>query len=199
MRREVKQPRRFESTSFVDVSKLHGRDEVKKEIVTILLSEDSMQTISIVGMGGIGKTALAQLIYNDVQFLSVLGCIFLEKLPDGIGKLINLRYLITSNCGNLKYYPKGIARLNCLRELDCIIAQGSKDPKKFSVGDLENLGLLREELKVKLVGNTFHVEEAKGAKLHNKIHLQNLTILNARLASSAFLDALNPHPNTRFL
>lgn len=110
----------------------------------------------------------------------MLGCIFLEKLPDGIGKLINLRYLITSNCGNLKYYPKGIARLNCLRELDCIIAQGSKDPKKFSVGDLENLGLLREELKVKLVGNTFHVEEAKGAKLHNKIHLQNLTILNAR-------------------
>lgn len=136
---------------------------------------------------------------RNLQFLSVLGCVFLEKLPDGIGKLINLRYLITSNCGNLKYYPKGIARLNCLRELDCIIAQGSKDPKKFSVGDLENLGLLREELKVKLVGNTFHVEEAKGAKLHNKIHLQNLTILNARLASSAFLDALNPHPNTRFL
>ncbi|GMI79605.1 hypothetical protein HRI_001629800 [Hibiscus trionum] len=71
VKREIKQPSRIESTSFVDVSKLHGRDEVKKEsmmvLVCALLSEDSRQTISLLGMGGIGKTALAQLIY-DVLF-----------------------------------------------------------------------------------------------------------------------------------
>ncbi|XP_022774356.1 putative disease resistance protein RGA3 [Durio zibethinus] len=68
---ETKQFRRVESTSFVDVSKLHGREEIKKEVLEKLLNGTSeeccIQTISIVGMGGIGKTALAQLIFNDQE------------------------------------------------------------------------------------------------------------------------------------
>ncbi|GLT37662.1 hypothetical protein SLA2020_119660 [Shorea laevis] len=64
--REVRQPRRVESTSFAEVSKLHGRDEDKKRLIDSLLCGNSdVKTISIVGMGGIGKTALAQLVYND--------------------------------------------------------------------------------------------------------------------------------------
>ncbi|XVF60182.1 hypothetical protein PTKIN_Ptkin08bG0024000 [Pterospermum kingtungense] len=64
---EIRQPRRQESTSFVDVSTIHGRDEVKNKIVRTLLcgNDIDIQTISIVGMGGIGKTALAQLIFHD--------------------------------------------------------------------------------------------------------------------------------------
>ncbi|GLT90101.1 hypothetical protein SLE2022_080530 [Rubroshorea leprosula] len=75
--REIRQPQiqpERETTSFVDGSAIHGRDEVKKRIISHLLcgsSEDSsdfhLQTISIVGMGGIGKTALAQILYNDDQ------------------------------------------------------------------------------------------------------------------------------------
>ncbi|GLU11251.1 hypothetical protein SLE2022_280090 [Rubroshorea leprosula] len=65
-------PKGKESTSFVDGSNFVGRDEVKKEIISHLLcgtskEGESNQTISIVGMGGIGKTALAQLIYNDEE------------------------------------------------------------------------------------------------------------------------------------
>ncbi|GKV07233.1 hypothetical protein SLEP1_g19032 [Rubroshorea leprosula] len=75
--REIRQPEiqpERETTSFVDGSVIHGRDEVKKRIISHLLcgsSEESsdlhLQTISIVGMGGIGKTALAQILYNDDQ------------------------------------------------------------------------------------------------------------------------------------
>ena len=62
---------RPKTTSFVDVSKICGRDMVRDDLVNILLGnkgseeERSPYVISLVGMGGIGKTVLAQLAYND--------------------------------------------------------------------------------------------------------------------------------------
>ncbi|KAH1083346.1 hypothetical protein J1N35_023107 [Gossypium stocksii] len=68
IQREIKQPKRPETTSFDVVSELIGRDAMKEEIISILLCEDkcrNVPTITLVGMGGTGKTALAQLIYKD--------------------------------------------------------------------------------------------------------------------------------------
>ncbi|GLT98090.1 hypothetical protein SLE2022_156120 [Rubroshorea leprosula] len=70
--RKIELPKRPETSSFVDVSKLCGRDGVKREILSYLLGGNSeveagklIQTFSIAGMGGLGKTALAQLVCND--------------------------------------------------------------------------------------------------------------------------------------
>ncbi|XP_061351889.1 putative disease resistance RPP13-like protein 1 [Gastrolobium bilobum] len=65
-----KLPKRLPSTSLVGLSStIYGRDEDREQIIKFLLSDNvndnSVPIISIVGIGGMGKTTLAQLVYND--------------------------------------------------------------------------------------------------------------------------------------
>lgn len=58
------------TSSVVDESAIYGRDDDKKILQDYLLSEDNgsaskIGVIKIVGMGGLGKTTLAKLLYND--------------------------------------------------------------------------------------------------------------------------------------
>ncbi|KAJ3696552.1 hypothetical protein LUZ61_000257 [Rhynchospora tenuis] len=78
------------TSSLVYEPSIHGRQQDKENVIEILLNRQSdvgtnqirMCVLPIVGMGGVGKTTLAQLVYNDPRmdsYFDLKGWIYVSK------------------------------------------------------------------------------------------------------------------------
>ncbi|XP_028084984.1 putative disease resistance protein RGA3 [Camellia sinensis] len=66
---EVHEMERGQTSSLVNESEIYGRNDEKEEIIKLLIDnfscDDDVSVYAICGTGGLGKTTLAQLVYND--------------------------------------------------------------------------------------------------------------------------------------
>ncbi|KAK9929999.1 hypothetical protein M0R45_027060 [Rubus argutus] len=87
---------------------------------------------------------IGDLMHLSLQTLRLDGCEQLAKLPDNMGKLINLKHLQLRGCAALRYLPKGIGSIRNLRTLD---GDGrvycSEDAEALTLGDLSMMNQLR--------------------------------------------------------
>ncbi|VAI68525.1 unnamed protein product [Triticum turgidum subsp. durum] len=70
VRKERQHPWRQTHSKLDDTKEIFGRDEDKKVVVKLLLNQQdqrNVQVLPIFGMGGLGKTTLAKMVYNDQQ------------------------------------------------------------------------------------------------------------------------------------
>ncbi|XP_030942309.1 putative disease resistance protein RGA4 [Quercus lobata] len=68
---EVLDIERRQTSSIVNESEIYGRGGEKEKIIEVLLTDvsnqDNLAIYAVWGMGGLGKTTLAQLVYNDAR------------------------------------------------------------------------------------------------------------------------------------
>ncbi|XP_048318955.2 putative disease resistance protein At3g14460 [Ziziphus jujuba] len=117
------------TTSLIEKSEVFGRDGDKEEIVNLLLADGGSNKVSVIpitGMGGIGKTTLAQLAYND----------------HAVEKHFNLKSWV--------YVSEKFDSIEVTKTVLCAVTESNSDSY-----DDRNLDVLQNKLKEGLTGKKF--------------------------------------------
>ncbi|XP_017975186.1 PREDICTED: putative disease resistance protein RGA3 isoform X1 [Theobroma cacao] len=96
-------PQRLQSDSYLLESEVLGREADQEKIVTLLLSSADQRDVSVlpvVGMGGLGKTTLAKLVYNDERVQEHFECRIWVCVSEDFDVKRLMKAIIESMTGN---------------------------------------------------------------------------------------------------
>ncbi|MCI10073.1 CC-NBS-LRR resistance protein, partial [Trifolium medium] len=94
---------RRETCSYVLESDIIGREDDKNEIINLLRQQHGSHNVSlvaIVGIGGLGKTALAQLVYNDDEVKQIFEKIMWVCVSDNFDVKTIVKNMLESLTGD---------------------------------------------------------------------------------------------------
>ncbi|XP_043714827.1 putative disease resistance protein RGA3 [Telopea speciosissima] len=116
-------------------------------------------------------SSISKLYY--LQTLKLLHCRYLQRLPKGMTKLINLRHLEIERSLNT---PRGLGQLRNLQTCFTVFKLGNSVTTEAGIEELGCLQQLGGSLSLIGLGNVKNGADAKAAKLNEKRRLQELTL-----------------------
>nr|UBY07411.1 NBS-LRR disease resistance protein [Dasypyrum villosum] len=96
-REERQHPWRQTHSKLDDTTQIFGRDNDKKVVVKLLLGQQDqrrVQVLPIIGMGGLGKTTLAKMVYNDQGVQQHFELKMWHSVSDNFDVIALLKYII---------------------------------------------------------------------------------------------------------
>ncbi|GKV28590.1 hypothetical protein SLEP1_g37613 [Rubroshorea leprosula] len=154
--------RREQTTSLVNLAEVCGRVKDKERIVDILLNEGGIYVIPIVGVGGIGKTTLAKVAFNNEKVESHFEKRIWVCVSDPFDVMRIAKAILTS-LGK----EDAVQKLVELEDVLKLLRDSIKDKKFLLVLDdvwseqYERWGLLRDSLSSGSVGSKILVTTRK--------------------------------------
>jgi hypothetical protein len=150
-----------ETTSKINVSTIVGRKKEREEIVALLNSdnEQKMSVIPIFGFGGIGKTTLAKLVFNDDRMQSFELRLWVYVSPHFDLKMIG-KSIISQIRGKVDDLGDLQSASNCLEETlggkSCMIVLDDLwENNCFQLGELMlMLGNFKKESMIRVIVTT---------------------------------------------
>ncbi|MED6107543.1 hypothetical protein PIB30_015075 [Stylosanthes scabra] len=141
-------------------------------------------------------------LYN-LQTLILFRCKRLTKFPRVMHNLVNLQHLDLRET-SLNEMPGGLSKLKHLRILDYFIVGKHEDNGIRELGGLSNL---RGSFDIKKLENIVDAEEAKDARMMNKIHISELWLewspvddmISNTQTERDILNSLQPHNGLKAL